>query len=152
MFVYQRVRCFFFFNRLCDHTPLVSVIAGEPCLFPVVSPQSTQLITASWVYTKLARRTGNKWLLGPKSEFLTFVLLVSTFCQWIRGYWMNYSHELRVKLSTLWSFTLWELDNLPWTVRQCMNLWRFSRAKMVIIHTGWGHPGISWFINHYNPH
>ena len=43
MFVYQRVRCFFFFNRLCDHTPLGSVIAGEPCLFPVVSPQSTQL-------------------------------------------------------------------------------------------------------------
>ena len=79
MFVYQRVRCFFFFNRLCDHTPLVSVIAGEPCLFPVVSPQSTQLITASWVYTKLARRTGNKWLLGPKSEFLTFVSLVSKY-------------------------------------------------------------------------
>ena len=79
MFVCQRVRCFFFFNRLWDHTPLVSVIAGEPCLFPVVSPQSTQLITASWVYTNLARRTGNKWLLGPKSEFLTFVLLVSKY-------------------------------------------------------------------------
>ena len=35
--------------------------------------------TASWVYTKLARRTGNKWLLGAKSEFLTFVLLVSKY-------------------------------------------------------------------------
>ena len=34
---------------------------------------------ASWVYTKLARRTGNKWLLGPKSEFLTFILLVSKY-------------------------------------------------------------------------
>ena len=34
---------------------------------------------ASWVYTKLVRRTGNKWLLGPKSEFLTFILLVSKY-------------------------------------------------------------------------